>query len=43
VILSFQQKVEVGVDKLETLHLPDFCKYKIKEILFEVHGTKKTW
>jgi hypothetical protein len=40
-ILSFQQKVEVGVDKLDTLLLPDFCKYKTKEILFEVMGQRK--
>jgi hypothetical protein len=35
-ILSFQQKVEVGIDKLDMLLLPYFRKYKTKEILIEV-------
>jgi hypothetical protein len=40
-ILSFQQKVEVGIDKFDTLLLPDFCKYKTKEILVEVMGQRR--
>jgi len=35
-ILSFRLKVEVGVDKVDMLLPPDFCKYKTKEILVEV-------
>ena len=40
-IVSLQLKLEVGVDKLDTLLLPDFCKYKTKEILVEVMGQRK--
>jgi len=37
-ISSFHKKDLVRVDKFDTLLLPDVCKYKSKEIGFEVMG-----
>jgi hypothetical protein len=40
-VLSFQHKEVVKVDKLDTLLLPDACKTKRKDMWFELMGQQR--